>query len=72
VAGQVLGEGCMKLAHPTTVFPRQGSYAHDPRAIRAFPAADVTIDCIGDLLDCEPARLRAASRPPVSNLEAAP
>lgn len=34
----------------TTVFARQGSYAHDPN-IGAFPAADWTIDHIADLLD---------------------
>ncbi|HET7597361.1 MAG TPA: HAD family hydrolase [Burkholderiales bacterium] len=35
----------------TTVFPRQGHYAHDPRNLAAYPAADVTVDRIGDLLD---------------------
>jgi FMN phosphatase YigB (HAD superfamily) len=34
----------------TTVFARQGSYAHDP-ANGALPAADCTIDHIADLLD---------------------
>jgi FMN phosphatase YigB (HAD superfamily) len=34
----------------TTVFARQGSYAHDPN-IGTFPAADWTIDHIADLLD---------------------
>jgi FMN phosphatase YigB (HAD superfamily) len=34
----------------TTVFARQGSYAHDPKVLGAFPPADVTIDHIGDLL----------------------
>lgn len=37
-------------AHVTTVFPRQGHYAMDPDALTTFPAADVTIDRIGDLL----------------------
>lgn len=37
----------------TTVFPRQGQYAHDARALAAFTAADVTVDCIGDLLAYE-------------------
>jgi hypothetical protein len=36
----------------TTVFPRQGSYARDPKVVSAFPPADVTIERIGDLLDC--------------------
>ena len=56
----------------TTVFPRQGSYARDPQVIRTFPPADVTIECIGDLLDRDLSWLRARSRPPVSSLEAAP
>jgi FMN phosphatase YigB (HAD superfamily) len=46
----------------TTVFPRQGAYAHDPEVVSAFPPADVTIERIGDLLDLDLARLRAASR----------
>ena len=34
----------------TTVFPRQGHYAHDPRALGGYPAPDVTVERIGDLL----------------------
>jgi FMN phosphatase YigB (HAD superfamily) len=41
----------------TTVFPRQGQYAHDPKVISALPPADVTIERIGDLLDRDLARL---------------
>lgn len=37
----------------TTVFPRQGVYAHDSELVSAFPPADVTIERIGDLLDCD-------------------
>lgn len=37
----------------TTVFPRQGIYAHDPEVVSTFPPADVTIERIGDLLDCD-------------------
>jgi hypothetical protein len=37
----------------TTVFVRQGSYAHDAKAVGAFPPADVTIERIEDLLDCD-------------------
>ncbi len=37
----------------TTVFPRQGHYALDPAAIAASPAADLTIERIGDLLDAD-------------------
>jgi FMN phosphatase YigB (HAD superfamily) len=35
----------------TTVFPRQGHYAHDTAAIAAFAPADVTIERIGELLN---------------------
>ncbi|MFL6373121.1 MAG: HAD family hydrolase [Pyrinomonadaceae bacterium] len=35
----------------TTVFPRQGHYALDEEANSKFPAADHTIERIGDLLD---------------------
>ena len=37
----------------TTVFPRQGHYALDPAILASYPAADVSIECIGDLLDYE-------------------
>lgn len=33
----------------TTVFPRQGHYAHDPKALAGLPPADITIERIGDL-----------------------
>lgn len=43
----------------TTVFPRQGHYAHDPHTLFAYPPADLAIERIGDLLDCDfPALLR--------------
>src|SRR5258706_2079550 len=41
----------------TTVLPRQGIYAHDPQVVGAFQPADVTIERIGDLLDCDLRRL---------------
>jgi len=34
----------------TTVFPRQGKFAHDPSVIAVCPPADVTLERIGDLL----------------------
>jgi hypothetical protein len=34
----------------TTVFPRQGRYANDARALAEYPPADITIERIGDLL----------------------
>jgi FMN phosphatase YigB (HAD superfamily) len=50
-------------ARVTTVFPRQGHYAHDPTALAQYPPADVTVERIGDLLDYDGRRLRAAARP---------
>ena len=38
-------------AKVTTVFPRQGHYAHDPKALAGYPPADITIDRIGELLN---------------------
>lgn len=35
----------------TTVFVRQGHYALDPKIQAAYPAADVSLDRIGDLLE---------------------
>jgi FMN phosphatase YigB (HAD superfamily) len=35
----------------TTVFVRQGHYASDPVALAGYPAADVTIEAIGDLVN---------------------
>jgi FMN phosphatase YigB (HAD superfamily) len=37
----------------TTVFPRQGHYALDPHNLSAYPPADLAIEGIGDLLDCD-------------------
>ncbi|MGA7537631.1 MAG: HAD family hydrolase [Steroidobacteraceae bacterium] len=38
----------------TTIFPRQGHYAHDTKEIAAYPAADVTLERIGDMLAWQP------------------
>jgi len=35
----------------STIFPRQGQYAHDPKVVAACPPADLTVERIGDLLD---------------------
>jgi FMN phosphatase YigB (HAD superfamily) len=44
----------------TTVLPRQGKFANDPRVLATFPAAaDVTVERIGDLLNHELADLLA-------------
>ena len=37
----------------TTVFPRQGHYALDPVNIALYPAADVTLEDIGNLIDLD-------------------
>lgn len=34
----------------TTVFPRQGHYALDAESVAKYPAADITVERIGDLL----------------------
>jgi hypothetical protein len=34
-----------------TVFPRQGHYATDPKALASYPPADITISRIGELAD---------------------
>ena len=46
----------------TTVFARQGHYAHDPRELAAWPPADVTLEHIGELVDYPLARLSGAAR----------
>jgi FMN phosphatase YigB (HAD superfamily) len=38
-------------AQLTTVFPRQGHYALDPKIVAAYPPADVTIERIDDLVN---------------------
>jgi FMN phosphatase YigB (HAD superfamily) len=38
----------------TTVFVRQGHYAHDRQLVSDYPPADRTVDRIGDLLDVAP------------------
>lgn len=37
----------------TTIFPRQGHYALDTRNVATYPAADLTVEHIGDLVDCD-------------------
>jgi FMN phosphatase YigB (HAD superfamily) len=37
----------------TTVFPKQGHYAFDPKTLAEYPAADVQLAKIGDLLKCD-------------------
>lgn len=43
----------------TSIFPRQGHYALDPHNIANYPAADLTVGRIGELVDCELSTLLA-------------
>ncbi len=43
----------------TTVFPKQGHYANDPKALAIYPPADVQVERIGDLVKLD----RAAFAP---------
>ncbi|MCC7107343.1 MAG: HAD family hydrolase [Chloroflexi bacterium] len=47
----------------TTVFPRQGHYAHDPAILAENPPADISLDRIGSFLDLDRGRLLTASQP---------
>ena len=44
----------------TTIFPKQGHYAHDPKNQAAYPPADISIERIGDLLDFDLPRILSA------------
>jgi FMN phosphatase YigB (HAD superfamily) len=50
-------------ARLTTIFPRQGHYALDPKVVAAYPLADVTVERVGDLAELDfrsiPGLLRA-------------
>ncbi len=46
----------------TTVFPRQGSYANDPAILANYPAPDLTVQRIGELLGYELGTILAAGR----------
>jgi FMN phosphatase YigB (HAD superfamily) len=47
----------------TTVFPRQGHYAVDPKNIAEFRAADVSVEKIGDLLGFDFSSFRPRGAP---------
>jgi FMN phosphatase YigB (HAD superfamily) len=50
--------------HVTTVCPRQGKFASDPKTVAAYPGvADVTVNRIGDLLGYELTDLLGSSSP---------
>lgn len=55
----------------TTVFPRQGHYAHDRTVLATYPPADITIDRIGDLLRYNLPALLVSGRAARANLEPA-
>jgi hypothetical protein len=42
----------------TTVFVGQGHYASDPRILAEYPAADICVGRIGELLQYDPSHLR--------------
>src|SRR3954447_4099150 len=44
-------------ARVTTIFVRQGHYAADPKILASYPAADISIEHIGDLLQFRLAEL---------------
>jgi FMN phosphatase YigB (HAD superfamily) len=56
----------------TTVFVRQGAYAHDAKVIGAFPGADLPIERIADLVDYDLPRPWLASRALSSGVESTP
>ena len=56
--------GAMKRAWGdklTTVFPKQGHYAHDPQILSSSPAADIEIAAIGDFTAFDLATLLSAA-----------
>jgi FMN phosphatase YigB (HAD superfamily) len=48
----------------TTIFPRQGHYALDPHECAAWPAADLTLDSVGELAHASLGMLPGVSREP--------
>jgi hypothetical protein len=40
-------------ARVTTVFPKQGQYALDPKIVVDYPPADIALARIGDLAACD-------------------
>jgi FMN phosphatase YigB (HAD superfamily) len=48
-------------ARVTTVFVRQGHYALDPQNVALYPAADITLERIGDIVDHDLAAYLAAA-----------
>ncbi len=48
-------------ARLTTIFPRQGHYAHDQKEVAKYPAPDITLERIGTLPEHDLAAILAAS-----------
>ena len=46
----------------TTIFPKQGHYANDPKALAKYPPADISIDRIGELVNYSLEEMLAAAR----------
>ena len=46
----------------TTIFPRQGHYARDAKALATYPPADITIEHIGELMNFDLPALLGAKR----------
>jgi FMN phosphatase YigB (HAD superfamily) len=46
----------------TTVSPRQGHYALGPKSFASYPAADICVERIGDLIGCDRDAFRGVSR----------
>lgn len=47
----------------TTVFPQQGHYAHDPKILARYPAADIRLEYISNLAAYDLPTLLKAARP---------
>ena len=52
----------------TTVFPRQGHYALDRENLIAYPAADLTVERIGDLVDYDLSTVLERTNQPTSGV----
>ncbi len=44
----------------TTIFPRQGHYAHDPQVLNAYPPADIAVERVGELVGLDREALLSA------------
>ena len=51
------------------VFVRQGHYANDPRTLAAYPAADININAVGDILNLTERELLTRCLNPVSTFD---